>query len=177
MNQEFTPPKEGPTETLFEGNFWLISPQIENADKAAEELEKRLKNAEWSEEEINNFPLAVAEAILNGMIHGIYKMKREKNETKENFDERVSAKSREIMSDSGEGKMTVGVEINLDQDGIIVRITDSGDGFLMYTVPDPTDSVNLLEPTGRGVDLMKKLSDSVEFRGNSVILKKERLRG
>ena len=42
-------------------------------------------------------------------------------------------------------------------------IEDEGDGFNPDTLPDPTDPNNLNSPNGRGVFLMKKLSDDIKF--------------
>jgi serine/threonine-protein kinase RsbW len=42
-------------------------------------------------------------------------------------------------------------------------IEDEGDGFNPDTLPDPTDPNNINSPNGRGVFLMKKLSDDIKF--------------
>lgn len=42
-------------------------------------------------------------------------------------------------------------------------IEDEGDGFNPDTLPDPTDPNNISSPNGRGVFLMKKLSDDIKF--------------
>lgn len=42
-------------------------------------------------------------------------------------------------------------------------IEDEGDGFNSDTLPDPTDPNNISSPNGRGVFLMKKLSDDIKF--------------
>ena len=54
----------------------------------------------------------------------------------------------------------------------IVEVTDSGPGFDVTNLNDPTDPRHLLTPGGRGVFLMRSLVDGVEFnqQGNRVRL-------
>jgi serine/threonine-protein kinase RsbW len=42
-------------------------------------------------------------------------------------------------------------------------VEDQGVGFDYETLPDPTSSENLLKPDGRGIFLMKHLSDVLRF--------------
>lgn len=60
----------------------------------------------------------------------------------------------------------------------VVEIKDSGAGFDPETVADPTDPVRLLEAGGRGVYLMRRLVDRLEYRdhGSRVVLTMERRR-
>lgn len=53
-----------------------------------------------------------------------------------------------------------------------VEVKDSGPGFDYTAVSDPTDPSNLLVPRGRGVFLMRRLVDHLEFHppGNCVSL-------
>lgn len=46
------------------------------------------------------------------------------------------------------------------------QVTDEGDGFDFDNIPDPTAPENLLKIGGRGVFLMRQLSDDVLFRDN-----------
>jgi serine/threonine-protein kinase RsbW len=54
----------------------------------------------------------------------------------------------------------------------VIEVKDGGGGFDYATLRDPTDGVHLLEPRGRGVFLMQRLVDKVEFLppGNRVRL-------
>ncbi len=45
-------------------------------------------------------------------------------------------------------------------------VSDEGPGFDHEHLPDPTDPQNIEKPHGRGVFLMRALSDSVEFSDN-----------
>ena len=52
------------------------------------------------------------------------------------------------------------------------RVRDSGDGFDADALPDPTHPSNLFNPSGRGVFLMRRLVDELEYndKGNCVRL-------
>ncbi len=45
-------------------------------------------------------------------------------------------------------------------------VEDQGSGFDYTILPDPTSEENLLKPDGRGVFLMKQLSDVLRFDNN-----------
>ena len=45
-------------------------------------------------------------------------------------------------------------------------IEDEGSGFDFHNLPDPTSPENLDKPSGRGIFLMRHLSDEVNFRKN-----------
>ncbi|MBV9773257.1 MAG: ATP-binding protein [Gemmatimonadetes bacterium] len=64
----------------------------------------------------------------------------------------------------------VRVEVDLSSARIVVRITDQGNGFDHRAVPDPTHPDNLERSGGRGIFLLYKLMDEVEYneRGNEV---------
>jgi serine/threonine-protein kinase RsbW len=66
----------------------------------------------------------------------------------------------------------VKVEVAFQGSTITARVTDEGNGFDPYHLPDPTSPANLLKAEGRGIFLMRKLLDEVYFndRGNSVTL-------
>jgi serine/threonine-protein kinase RsbW len=51
-------------------------------------------------------------------------------------------------------------------------VRDSGSGFDFTAVPDPSDPAHILVPGGRGVFLMRRLVDQLEYngRGNEVRL-------
>ena len=66
----------------------------------------------------------------------------------------------------------VDVEIEFERNEIKITVTDEGDGFNPEKIPDPTMPENIEELSGRGVFLMTKLADSIEFneKGNSVTM-------
>jgi len=66
----------------------------------------------------------------------------------------------------------VDVEIIYEKDQMLVKVTDEGPGFDPSTIPDPTKPENIEELSGRGVFLMSKLADAINFneKGNSVTM-------
>lgn len=50
------------------------------------------------------------------------------------------------------------------QDGLWVRVRDEGGGFNPAQVPDPTAPENLERFSGRGLYMIRKLMDEVQFR-------------
>jgi len=50
------------------------------------------------------------------------------------------------------------------------RISDQGDGFDYENLPDPTALENLKKETGRGIYIIKKISDRTDFRQKGSII-------
>ena len=46
---------------------------------------------------------------------------------------------------------------------VLVTISDEGSGFDHYKLPDPTTAEHIKEEGGRGVFLMKQLTDEIHF--------------
>ena len=63
-------------------------------------------------------------------------------------------------------KKTVEIEIKRSIEGIEIYVEDQGNGFDYMRVPDPTAPENIENIHGRGVFLMKQLSDEVNFYKN-----------
>lgn len=85
-----------------------------------------------------NILISLTEAVTNAIVHGNCK---EENKT-------VRVKSRK------------------DRDCIAVRVTDEGTGFDFESIPDPTSPENICKCGGRGVFLMRQLSDKIRFYDN-----------
>jgi serine/threonine-protein kinase RsbW len=66
----------------------------------------------------------------------------------------------------------VDVRAELGPELIRVEVTDEGDGFDPAAVPEPIRPEQLDEANGRGLYLIRKLVDAVEFnaRGNSICM-------
>jgi anti-sigma regulatory factor (Ser/Thr protein kinase) len=94
--------------------------------------------------------VALQEALTNAIIHGNH------------FDR--------------EKTVSVSVDVNEDCD-LILRVKDSGSGFDPSAVPNPIASENLLAPCGRGILLMQRFMDEVEFNfdhGTEVCMRRRR---
>jgi serine/threonine-protein kinase RsbW len=64
------------------------------------------------------------------------------------------------------------VELSLSMEETVIKfvIKDEGGGFNYDKLPDPTAPENLEKPGGRGIFLMKHLSDEVQFLENGRVV-------
>lgn len=85
-----------------------------------------------------NIMIAVTESVNNAIMHG-------------NKNDRTKS---------------VTLSLSLNDNIINFKIMDEGRGFDFQNLPDPTSPENIDKPSGRGVFLMKHLSDEVNFRNN-----------
>jgi serine/threonine-protein kinase RsbW len=83
-----------------------------------------------------NIMIAVTEAVNNAIKHGSH------NNSSKN----------------------VVLSLTIDQSTIKFRVEDQGTGFNFENLPDPTSPENIEKPGGRGIFLMKHLSDEVDFK-------------
>jgi serine/threonine-protein kinase RsbW len=60
----------------------------------------------------------------------------------------------------------VEIVFTIDEDKILLTVKDEGTGFDYNNIPDPTSPENLENMSGRGVFLMTRLSDVIEFEDN-----------
>ncbi|MDR1154900.1 MAG: ATP-binding protein [Bacteroidales bacterium] len=60
----------------------------------------------------------------------------------------------------------VEIVFSKDDEKILLTVRDEGLGFDYKHIPDPTSPENLENMSGRGVFLMSKLSDDIEFEDN-----------
>ncbi|MEX2235022.1 MAG: ATP-binding protein [Cyclobacteriaceae bacterium] len=89
-----------------------------------------------------NIMIAVTEAVNNAIKHG-----NSSNKTK-----------------------NVYLSLFLEDSLIKFIVKDEGTGFNYEILPDPTAPENLEKPGGRGIFLMKHLSDEVEFKDNGRVV-------
>jgi len=65
----------------------------------------------------------------------------------------------------------VEIVFGMDNHKIYLSVKDEGTGFDHESIPDPTAPENLENMSGRGVFLMSKLSDKIEFANNGSYVK------
>lgn len=85
-----------------------------------------------------NILVSLTEAVSNAIIHG------------NQFDE----------------TKTVRIQLKKCKDKLAFRVSDEGGGFDYQSLPDPTCPDLVDQPGGRGVYIMRALSDEVEFLDN-----------
>lgn len=89
-----------------------------------------------------NIMIAVTEAVNNAIKHG----------------------------NQGNKNKNVHLSLSLQDSMIKFTIKDEGPGFNYHALPDPTAPENLEKPGGRGIFLMKHLSDEVDFKDNGRVV-------
>jgi len=92
-------------------------------------------NYKVNEDHYGNILVAITEAVNNAIYHG----------NKADPDKKIY------------------IAFKSDPKKITFSVCDEGKGFDFNGLPDPTDPKNIEKPTGRGVFLMHRLADSVEF--------------
>ncbi len=99
---------------------------------------------ELTDDVYGNIMVAVIESVNNAIVHG-NQSDKEKN---------------------------VQLSATFNTNNIQFKITDEGPGFDSSILPDPTSPENLEKTGGRGIFLMKHLSDEVAFEheGRQVVL-------
>ena len=83
-----------------------------------------------------NIMIAVTEAVNNAIRHG----------------------------NKSESTKNVTLILTLENGLIKFKVEDEGAGFDFHNLPDPTSPENIEKPGGRGIFLMKHLSDEVDFK-------------
>ena len=65
----------------------------------------------------------------------------------------------------------VELEFAIVDNKIVLTVKDEGSGFDYKNLPDPTLQENIEKMSGRGVFLMARLSDTIEFENNGSLVK------
>lgn len=119
-----------------------IPSRIEYLKKASSRILDALAPYKVPEATLFNIRLCVEEVVRNAIVHGNH------------CDKHLSV----TVAHWAEGRR------------FFIEVTDEGKGFDYRRLPDPTDNENILRNSGRGVYLIRKLMDRVEFNeaGNTV---------
>src|SRR5687767_6437310 len=123
-----------------------ISIQIPSITENIRMIESFIDNAkerfELDDDIYGNIMIAVTEAVNNAIKHG----------------------------NAGDKTKNVQLSLSLNDSLLKFIIKDEGRGFDFQNLPDPTAPENLEKIGGRGIFLMKHLSDQVEFRENGRVV-------
>ena len=127
---------------VFMNRVLLIESDISGIKYAEEFIESVSFDIGIGKETYGKVIVAVMEAVNNAILHG------NQNHPEKKVKIAFSAKEQELT----------------------VEVTDEGSGFIPDSIPDPTKPENIESLSGRGVFLMSRLSDRIEFnaKGNSV---------
>ena len=108
---------------------------------------KDLENYNIGDKAAFEIKLCVEEAVRNAIVHG----------------------------NKSDSKRLVRIIYWVEEGALNIEIEDEGSGFDHRSVKDPTKEENLLRNSGRGVYLIKKLMDKVEYneKGNKISMSKK----
>jgi serine/threonine-protein kinase RsbW len=88
-----------------------------------------------NDNKMNGLLLSVTEATTNAIIHG----------------------------NKCDANKKVFINVLVEDDKIIIKVKDEGEGFNPENIPDPTEPQNLLKDSGRGVYLMRVYMDDLKY--------------
>ena len=121
---------------MTETSFILELASHPNSIAKIEPYVNRIVNQyDISEDLYGNILISLTEAVNNAIIHG----------------------------NDNEKDKYVTVQLKHKRKNIIFSVSDEGNGFDYSNLPDPTAPENLLKLGGRGIFLMRQLSDSMDF--------------
>jgi serine/threonine-protein kinase RsbW len=112
-----------------------IPSKLENVAPFIREVLVLMKKFHLSEEETFHIKLSLEEALTNAMRHG----------------------------NKLDPSLFVDVDLDVDDDKVIVKVKDQGEGFDEARLGDPTTGENNQKPGGRGVFLIRRLMNEVEY--------------
>ncbi|GAB2474191.1 ATP-binding protein [Algoriphagus taiwanensis] len=117
---------------------------IENIKIIESFIDNAKESFEINDDIYGNIMISVTECISNAIIHG----------------------------NGGDKNKLVNLELKMEDDQLKFIIQDEGQGFDLSELPDPTSPENLEKPGGRGIFLIRHLSDEVKFEegGKKTIL-------
>jgi|SRR6056297_3394552 len=119
-----------------------IKSQVENIALIEKVIDEICNANNITEEHYGNVLIAITEGVNNAINHG-----------------NKQDSSKEVV-----------VEFAVSEKQLVCKITDQGPGFDYENVPDPTSPENIEKPNGRGVFLMRHLSDEIEFDDNGAVV-------
>jgi len=112
-----------------------IGSDLNNIPEVESLIDKVCEDLNLNEDHYGNILIAVTEAVNNAIIHG-----------------NLQNPSKKVL-----------INALQKNEGISFVVQDEGDGFDFENLPDPTAPENIEKPDGRGIFLMKNLSDEVSF--------------
>ncbi|MFA4872844.1 MAG: ATP-binding protein [Patescibacteria group bacterium] len=150
-----------PQEEIYTGNEIIIASKRENAKIIIDEIEQKMQELGWLEDNVNIFITALSEALNNAIVHGNFGLAQ----AQFSDDEKYSDAIKEAEAKWGEVKKVIITIEDMSSTHISMMVTDEGKGFNHEALLDPRQPENLLKESGRGVLIMQKLV-KVEYLGD-----------
>lgn len=127
---------------ITEINRLKIESNLTSIPKVESLIDQVCKDLSLDEDAYGNVLIAVTEAVNNAIIHG------------NKFDE----------------SLFVEVLVGITPNEVSFTIQDEGKGFDFLNLPDPTSPENIELENGRGLFLIKNLSDELSFDNNGSVI-------
>jgi serine/threonine-protein kinase RsbW len=127
-----------------------IGSRLENVELVEIAMEAALNQLQIDEDACHWLGIAIREAVGNAIQHG----------------------------NAMDPDKIVEIDLSVDDGEVVVRVRDEGSGFDPDKVPNPLNVENLLRPDGRGLLLMQKFMDSMDYsfdpdRGTELTIRKQ----
>jgi serine/threonine-protein kinase RsbW len=123
---------------LTNGENLRISSDTQNITLVERVIDDVCEAYKVNEDRYGNILIAVTEAVNNAIQHG----------------------------NNNDPAKSVTITYSVDPNAITFFVSDEGKGFDHKNLPDPTAPENLDKINGRGIFLMKNLSDNIQFDQN-----------
>jgi anti-sigma regulatory factor (Ser/Thr protein kinase) len=159
-------PEPAPAGSFERGFVWDST--LETIDGAEHAVMESLEALHWPEDKIEDFALAVREAVTNAVIHGNLGIRRNEGEPLDAYDARWRA-----AEQGPDGAKKVNMEIDANERGVKVVITDEGD-FIAEPKPvfDSEGEERVMMPSGKGMGIIVDKCDAVEAgKGQLTLIK------
>ena len=124
-------------------NMITIKSKLENLRLVEKFVDEVYEMYKFSDEIYGNILIATMEAANNAILHG----------------------------NKNDAQKQVEIRLQKNDKNLELTVKDEGTGFDFKSIPDPTAPENVEKISGRGVFLMEKLSDKIEFLENGRIVK------
>ncbi len=137
-------------------------------------LQETLARLDFGDEtERMQIATALTEALANARDHGNLELS---STLREQSDSTYAQLRAQRIQDREYGDRRVYVTVHLGPEEAVFVVRDEGPGFDAATLPNPTDSENLLKLSGRGIMLIRYFMDEVRFdpKGNEITMVKRR---
>jgi len=114
--------------------------------KVSEKILSSLSRLGLDDGKIFDIKLCIEEAVRNAIVHGNHSDRR----------------------------LPVRIVYGIEDSRLVIEVEDEGTGFDHRAAPDPTTMAHLMKNSGRGVYLIKKLMDKVDYNdaGNKITMVK-----
>lgn len=126
------------------GDWIEIESSLDKVEETVEEVLCRVNGHDLPNEKLFGLRLALHEAIANAITHG----------------------------NRNRSDRSVCIRYERSENRVEITVRDEGHGFNCEKVPDPTVGENIYQCSGRGIFLMRRLVDEVNYNdpGNQVTL-------